>query len=63
MEEVTKLFIGIGLSELKAKETIKNSSVSAHLKNCIDVVSLISTKSSSKVSDLKLKSFICLLRV
>jgi len=37
IEEMAKLFTSIGLSEQKAKETLKNSSVSSHLKNCIDV--------------------------
>ena len=35
-----KLFTTVGLSEQKAKETLKNSSVSSHLKNCIEVVSI-----------------------
>lgn len=39
MEDLTALFVSIGLSEIKAKETIKNANVSAHLKNCIDLVS------------------------
>lgn len=37
--DLVKLFVGIGLSEIKAKETAKNSNVSANLKTCIDVVS------------------------
>ena len=39
-----KSFTAIGLSEQKAKETLKNSSVSSHLKNCIDVVSIFLLK-------------------
>lgn len=37
-QELIQLFIGIGLSEIKAKETAKNATVSAHLKTCIDAV-------------------------
>lgn len=37
--DLVKLFVGIGLSEIKAKETAKNSNVSTNLKTCIDAVS------------------------
>jgi hypothetical protein len=37
--DLVKLFVGIGLSEIKAKETAKNSNVSINLKTCIDAVS------------------------
>ena len=46
--DLVKLFVGIGLSEIKAKETAKNTNVSANLKTCIDVVS----KSSLFTSDI-----------
>ena len=36
--DLVQLFVSIGLSEIKAKETLKNANVSAHLKNCIDSV-------------------------
>ena len=38
MADLVQLFIGIGLSEIKAKETVKNANVSSHLKSCIDAV-------------------------
>ena len=41
-EELAALFVKIGLSEQKAKETLKNATVSNYLKSCIDAVSLIS---------------------
>nr|CAG4639800.1 EOG090X01EL [Daphnia pulex] len=37
--DLVKLFVGIGLSEIKAKETAKNSNVSTNLKTCIDAAS------------------------
>lgn len=36
--DLVNLFVGIGLSEVKAKETAKNSNVSANLKSCINAV-------------------------
>ena len=39
--DLVKLFVGIGLSEIKAKETAKNSNVSTNLKSCIDAVSKV----------------------
>lgn len=41
-EDLAALFVKIGLSEQKAKETLKNATVSNYLKSCIDAVSLIS---------------------
>ena len=38
-EELTKLFTGIGLSDQKAKETIKNESLASSLKQVIEEVS------------------------
>jgi len=48
VEGMMKSFTTIGLSEQKAKETLKNSSVSSHLKNCIDVGLSISPSGIAK---------------
>jgi len=43
--DLVQLFVSIGLSEIKAKETLKNANVSGHLKNCIDsVMPVVSSK-------------------
>lgn len=39
MADVTALFVSIGLSEQKAKETIKNDALSSTLKDAISQVS------------------------
>ena len=40
-EECLKLFTGIGLSEQKAKETIKNGKISKNLQDIIIEVSMV----------------------
>ena len=37
-EDLVQLFVQIGLSEQKAKETLKNATVSSNLKMCIESV-------------------------
>lgn len=46
--DLVNLFVGIGLSEVKAKETAKNSNVSANLKSCINAASSVSSGETSK---------------
>ncbi|KAH3819313.1 glutamine--tRNA ligase-like isoform X1 [Dreissena polymorpha] len=46
-DELVLLFVGTGLSEQKAKETLKNETVSQNLKSAIDQVSKISAKLKS----------------
>nr|CAG4649950.1 EOG090X01EL [Sida crystallina] len=38
-EDLLELFVKVGLSEQKAKETLKNANVSNHFKQCIDAAS------------------------
>lgn len=38
-EDLAQIFVSIGLSAEKAKETLKNATITAHLKSCIDIVS------------------------
>lgn len=45
--DLVQLFVSIGLSEIKAKETLKNANVSGHLKNCIDSVMPVNTFNST----------------
>ena len=42
-EELVSLFTGAGLSEQKAKETIKNEAVTISFKQAIDQVNIIMT--------------------
>nr|CAG4634624.1 EOG090X01EL [Alona affinis] len=54
MDDLTSLFVSIGLSETKAKETIKNATVSSHLKHCIDSGSPYATGGITKAQGLLL---------
>ena len=39
-EDLVQMFMKIGLSEQKSKETLKNTGVTNYLKICIDAVSI-----------------------